>query len=213
MIDLTADHKQSHRSQRNPQRNKNNSKTLTSKKGVLSAHHGLSLGIEGSDEVGRVLLLEPDSRAKRVTRIVLEYTSSGVVDKDQASLSAHVSKCQGSDHVGSNGLDLMRFAPIHVWTSRHTGGVKDMGGFDGGEVGLEGSTVLEATGTVLEVYTLGLAKLAEEASYPPGPAIDQKLVRFVAGSRRETHQIHRACFRENVCQVKWKRNVSCGIWI
>ena len=111
-------------------------------------HHGLCLGIERSDKVGGVLLLEPDARPERVTRIVLENAPGRIVNEDQPPLSAYVSEGQGADHVGPDGLDLMGFAPIDVGAAGDAGGVEDVGGLNIGDVGLERAAILEAAGAV-----------------------------------------------------------------
>jgi hypothetical protein len=167
---------------------------INKNKKLNKTHHCLGLGIERSDEVGRVLLLEPDSRPERVTRIVLEDTPSGVVDQHQAFLSAHVGQGQSSDDIGPDGLDLVGLAPVHVGSAGDSGGVEDVGGLHGRQVGDERRAVLETAGAVREVYALGLAEPPKHAAYPAGAAVDQELERFVGGRRAicwETHQRER----------------------
>ncbi len=100
-------------------------------------HHGLGLGIKRSDKVGRVLLLEPDTRSESMTRIILEDTAGGVVDQHKALVSAYVSQSECPNNVGSNGLDLVGFTPVHVWSARDAGRVEDMARLHGCDVGFE----------------------------------------------------------------------------
>lgn len=96
-----------------------------------------------------------------MTGIVLEDASSGIVDENQAFLSADVSEREGSDDVGADSLDLVGLTPVDVWAAGDAGGVEDVSRIDGGDVSLEGGAVLEAAGAVDEVETLRLAELAE----------------------------------------------------
>lgn len=154
----------------------------------LSSHHGLGLGIEGSDEIRRILLLKSDSGLDRMIRIVLEDASSGIIDQNQASLPADVSESESPDDVGADGLDLVGLAPVDVGAAGDTGGVEDVSGIDSGDVGLEGGAVLETAGAVDEAEALGLAELAEEAANPAGAAVDQELQRLLVCSvGREPH--------------------------
>lgn len=107
--------------------------------------------------------------------IVLEDAAGGVVDEDEALLPADVGEGEGADDVGADGLDLVGLAPVDVGASGDAGGVEDVGGVDGGDVGLEGGAVLEAAGAVDVVDLLGVAELAEEAANPAGAAVDQEL--------------------------------------
>lgn len=159
------------------------------KKKGSSAHHGLGLGIERSDKVGGILLLEPDTRPERVSGVVLENAAGGVVNEHEAAVPAQVGEGQGPYDVGPDSLDLMRFAPVDVGAAGDSGGVEDVGGLDGGDVGFEGAAVLEAAGAVLEANALGLAYLAEKAANPARLAVDQKLELPVGGGR---------------CTVGWK---------
>lgn len=141
------------------------------------AHHGFRLGIEGSNEIRDFILLEPNPRVKRMSRIVLENAASGVINQDQPSLTAHIGQAQGSDHIGSNGLDLMRFTPVDVRAAGDSSGVEDMGGLDGGDISLEGGAVLETARAISEIDTLLLAELAKQTANPAGPAVNQELER------------------------------------
>lgn len=138
------------------------------------AHHGFGFGIEGSNKIGGFFLLEADPGIERVRGIVLENAAGGVINENQPSLAAHIGQAQGSDHIGSNGLDLMRLAPVDVGAAGYTGGVEDVGRLHGGDVGLEGGAVLEATGPIRKIDSLLFAELAEQTANPAGPAVYQK---------------------------------------
>ena len=71
----------------------------------------------------------------------------------------------------------MRFAPVDIRAAGDAGGVEDMGGLDGGDVGLEGGAVLEAAGTIHEIDPLLLTELAKQTANPAGPAVNQELER------------------------------------
>lgn len=107
--------------------------------------------------------------------IVLENAASGVIDQDQASVTAHIGQAQGSDDIGSNGLDLMRFAPVDVGAAGDAGSVEDVSGLDGGDVGLEGDAVLEAAGAISEIDSLLFTELAKQTANPAGTAVNQEL--------------------------------------
>lgn len=108
-------------------------------------------------------------------RIVLEDAAGGVVDEDQPLLPAHVSQRQRADDVGADRLHLVRLAPVDVGAAGDAGGVEDVGGLDGGDVGLEGCPVLEPARAVDVDDVLGVAELAEEAANPAGAAVDEEL--------------------------------------
>ena len=116
-----------------------------------------------------------------MTRIILEDTSGGVVDQHKALVSAHVSQSECPNNVGPNGLDLVGFTPVHVWSARDAGRVEDMARLHGCDVGFEWRTVLEAPRAVNEVDSLSLAYLPQQAANPAGATIDQELVRLVGG--------------------------------
>lgn len=109
--------------------------------------------------------------------IILENAASGIINQDQASLTAHIGQGQGSDHIGSNGLDLMRFAPIDVGAASDSSSVEDMGWLDSGDISLEGGAVLEAARAVSEIDTLLLAEVAKQTANPASPAVNQELER------------------------------------
>lgn len=144
-------------------------------------YHGLSLGVERSDKIRSILLLEADAGSEGVTGIVLEDAAGGVINENQTFVSADVSKRKGADDISPYGLDLMRFAPVDVGPTGHPGRVEDVGGLDGGDIGFEGGAVLEAAGAVGEVNGLSLAELAEQAPDPASAAVDEKLERLGAG--------------------------------
>lgn len=113
--------------------------------------------------------------------IVLEDAAGGVINENQAFVSAEVSEREGTDDISPYGLHLVGFAPVDVGPARHPGRVEDVGGLGGADVGFEGGSVLEAAGAVGEVDGLSLAELAEQAPDPAGAAVDQKLERLGAG--------------------------------
>lgn len=141
----------------------------------LKSDHCFGLGIERSDKIGSVLLLEADTGAERVGGVVLEDASGGVVDEDEAFLPADVGERERADDIGADGLDLVGLAPVDVGAAGDAGGVEDVGGLGGGDVGLEVGPVLEAARAVDVVDVLGLAELAEEAANPAGAPVDQEL--------------------------------------
>lgn len=118
--------------------------------------------------------------------VVLENAPCGVVNEHKAAFTADVGECQRPHNVGADGLHLVGLAPVDVGAAGDAGGVEDVGGIDGGEVGFEGGAVLEAAGAVLEANALGLAYLAEEAANPAGLAVDQELEVLIGGGRK-TH--------------------------
>jgi len=110
-----------------------------------------------------------------VIGVVLEDAVGGVVDENEAVVAADVGEGEGSDDVGSDGLDFVGFAPIDVGAARDAGGVEDVSGLELGYVGLEGGAVLEAAGAVLEGDALGTAEGAEEAANPARAAVDEEV--------------------------------------
>jgi len=129
-------------------------------KDIVLPYHGLSLGIERTDKVRSILLLEPNTRPERMARIILKDTACSIINQDQTFLPAKVSQRQCADHIGSYGLDFMGFAPVDVRPASNAGSVENMSGINGNQVGFEGGSVFKATGTIGEVDALGLAKLA-----------------------------------------------------
>lgn len=125
------------------------------------SHHSFGLGVERPGEVRSILLLESDTRPESMTRIVLEYTTGGVVDENESFLSANVGESQGPGDVRADGLDLVGLAPVDVGTSGDSGGVEHVARLHGLDVGDDGLTVLEPTGSVSVGDSLGLAELAE----------------------------------------------------
>lgn len=135
-------------------------------------NHSLGLGIKGSDKIRRILLLKSNTRPERMTLVILKYTPSSIINQHQPLLSTHVSKSEGTGHVSTDGLDLVGFAPVDVGPAGDTGGIKNMSRIEGGDVSLEGGSVLEASGGVGVVYGLGLTELSEQAPDPAGAAVD-----------------------------------------
>lgn len=142
----------------------------------LDSNHGLGLRVEGTGEIGSVVLFEPDSGSERMTGIVLEDATGGVVEEDEAVVAADVGESEGSDDVGSDGLNLVGFAPVHVGPACDSSGVEYVGGLDLSYVLFEGGPVLETARGVLEGDALGLAEGAEEATNPARTAVDKELV-------------------------------------
>jgi hypothetical protein len=108
--------------------------------------------------------------------IILEDTTSGVVNQNQAFLSADVSEREGASDISTNGLNLVRLAPVDVRTAGDTRGIEDVSGINGGQVGFEGGTILETAGAVGVGDGLSFAELSEKASNPAGTAIDEEIV-------------------------------------
>lgn len=125
------------------------------------AYHSFSLGIKGSNKIGNLILLESNPRIERMRRIVLKNASSGVINQDQPSFTAHVSQAQSSNDIGSNGLNLMRFAPVDVRAASDAGSVEDVSGLHGGDVGLKRRAVLKAAGAINEIDSLLLTEIAK----------------------------------------------------
>ncbi|KAK7362028.1 hypothetical protein VNO77_04125 [Canavalia gladiata] len=57
-------------------------------------YYGLGLGVEGTDEIRRVIFLEVDFESKRMRVIILENVAKGMVDRDEAHFATHVNKCE-----------------------------------------------------------------------------------------------------------------------
>lgn len=138
------------------------------------SHHCFGFGVKGSDKIGRILLLESDTRPERMRGVVLENATGCVVNQHQALLPAHVSKRQRSDDIRTDRLHLVRLAPVDVRAAGHSGGVEDVCGLYGGDVGLEGCPVLQATRAVNVVEFLSFAELTQQTAYPSGTAVDQE---------------------------------------
>lgn len=145
-------------------------------------YHGLGFGVERSNEVGGVLLLEPDPRAERVARVVLEDAPRGVVDEHEAPGAADVGERERAADVGADGLDAVGLAPVDVGAAGDARGIEDVGGRDLVDVGLELGAVLEPAGAVGEGDALRGAELAEEAPNPAGAAVDEELERRRRGA-------------------------------
>ena len=146
---------------------------------ILDSNHGLGLRVEGTDEIGSVLFFEADSGSERMSGIVLEDATGGVVEEEEAVVAADIGESEGSDDVGSDGLHLVGLAPVDVGPARDSGGVEYVGGLDLGYVLFEGGPVLETARGVLEGDTLGLAEGAEGATNPARTAVDKELDRVV----------------------------------
>lgn len=140
------------------------------------SYHRFGLGVEGSDKIGLVLLLEPNTRTERMSRIVLENTTRGVIDQHQTLFPAHVGKRQRANNVGADCLHLMGLAPVDVGPTRHTGGVENVRRTDGGDVGLEGGPVLQPTRPVNIFDTLSFAELTQQPANPACAPVYQKLI-------------------------------------
>jgi len=110
-----------------------------------------------------------------VIGVVLENATGGVVDENEAVVAADVGESEGSDDVGSDGLDFVGLAPVDVGAARDAGGVEDVGGLEEGYVGFEGGPVLEAARAVMEGDALGPAEGAEEAANPARAAVDEEV--------------------------------------
>jgi len=142
---------------------------------LLESYHGLGLRVEGTGEIGSVVFFEADSGSERMSGIVLEDATGGVVEEEEAVLAADVGESEGSDDVGSDCLDLVGLAPVDVGAARDTGGVEYVGGLDLSYVLFEGGPVLETARGILEGDGLGLAEGAEETTNPARTAVDKEL--------------------------------------
>lgn len=138
-------------------------------------YHGLGLGVKRSNEIGRVLLLEPDTRSERVLIVVLEDATRRIVDEHQPLLSAHVGQRQRADDVCPDRLHLVGLAPVDVRPAGDAGGVEHVRRRRPRQVVLQLGPVLEAAGAVLVLDPLGLADPAQQAPDPPGAPVDQEL--------------------------------------
>lgn len=78
-----------------------------------------------------------------MTRVVLEYTTRGVVDQHEASLPANVGESQSSDDVCTDGLHLVGLAPVNVRSSGDSRGVEHVARLDGIKIGDERAAILE----------------------------------------------------------------------
>src|ERR1044072_3634109 len=77
-------------------------------------NHGLGLGVEGSGEIGSVMLLVTDAGAEGMRSVIFKDAAGGVVEEEMPSLAAHISQGESADHVGSNSFNLVSLAPVHV---------------------------------------------------------------------------------------------------
>lgn len=95
---------------------------------VYETNHSLGFGVERSGEIGGVFFLEANTRAKGMIRVVLEDAASGVIDEYESLVPANISKGEGADHVGPDGLHLVGLTPVDVGAACDTGGVENVGG-------------------------------------------------------------------------------------
>ncbi|KAA8535675.1 hypothetical protein F0562_030678 [Nyssa sinensis] len=72
-----------------------------------------------------------------VVRIILKNTSGGAFDQDQPFVPTEVSKGQGGEHIGQDGLDLMGFVPDDIGAASDVGSVEDVCGLHNGEVDIK----------------------------------------------------------------------------
>lgn len=117
--------------------------------------------------------------------VVLEDAARGVVDEHEAAGAADVGERKRAADVGADGLGAVGLAPVDVGAAGDPRGIEHVGGRDLVDVGLELGAVLEAPGAVGEGDAPRGAELAEQAPDPPGPAVDEELVRLrLRGLRR-----------------------------
>mmetsp|Transcript_22185 Transcript_22185/g.59842 ORF Transcript_22185/g.59842 Transcript_22185/m.59842 type:complete len:345 (-) Transcript_22185:26-1060(-) len=136
-------------------------------------HVGLGVGVEGAVEVGLVLLLEADARAELMLVIVLKDAPRGEHGAVDTALVGEVRQIERADDVHSDGLRLVRLAPVHVWPASHTRSVEHVCWLHLIKLLGEGLAILEASGGKLELDALFRAHLAQPAPQPARATKDE----------------------------------------
>jgi len=155
----------------------------------MSSYHGLGLGVEGSGEVGSVVFLEAVAGSQGVGGVVLEDAAGGVVYENEVVLTADVGQGESAHHVGADGFGLVRFAPVHVRPTGHSGGVEHVAGLHRSYVRLQGQPVLQSPASVLILDPSLFAQLTQETTNPTGSAVDQKFQLLLAAICFCTHPL------------------------
>lgn len=107
------------------------------------------------------MFLEGDAGSESVGRIVLEDAAGGVVDEDEAFMMADVGEGESADDVGSDGFNFVRFAPVHIGSTRDTRGVEHVAGLHSRYVRLQRRAVLQSAGAVLILDPALFAELTQ----------------------------------------------------
>lgn len=82
-------------------------------------------------------------------------------------VAKNIGESEGSDVVGSNGLNFVGLAPVDIGAAHDTSSVKDGDGLELGYVGFEGGSILKAVWAVL-----GPVEGVEEVANPACATID-----------------------------------------
>jgi len=153
----------------------------------MSEYHGFGFGVEGSDEVGSVGFLEADAGSEGMGGVVLEDAAGGVVYENEVVFTADVGEGESAHHVGADGFNLVRFAPVHIRPTGHSGGVEHVAGLHRRYVCLQGQPVLQSPASVLIFDASLFAQLPQQTTNPTGSPVDQKLQLLLAAVCFCTH--------------------------
>jgi hypothetical protein len=137
----------------------------------------LGHGVERAIKVGEVSLLEAWA-AHWVSLIVLVDAAGSENSAVDVLEEAAVSKVEGADNIGADGVLLVVLAPIDVWAASAASAVQDVGWLDSLELSNDGLAVLHADSGGGDLLALGLEERLEVTSNPALTTPDQ--VRLLA---------------------------------